>query len=391
MCFKWQSVSMCLLMLFPSLPAAAQSACNANPVLERVKTELASHQYEQAAHSLDEIRDCAELSNTTLFEIGWLYGRARHFEDSLKVLARVPENVPDRSTHAYAVALNRFELADYNGASSVLAALRSAKLSDTRSDNLLAVCYSKLGLYKEAYAVLSEEVRKNPNDLDTRLNLITVCAEGGDFKSAADAASEATKSFPDSADAFVAYGAAQALLGHLKEAYDEFSHGAKLDPNRSDIQFFLALMDYQMDKMNEAAQLLQAALKRGLQDSDLHYLLAECLLKLDAANTVPALQQLSEAITLNPDSVSARTLRGRLLLESGHADKAISDLELANRQDPEYRSATYNLARAYRLVGRSADAQKLFAKIQNQSSATISETGNRRLNEALVPKSAESQ
>lgn len=388
MCFRWQSVPICLLMLLACIPAAAQSACNANPVLEKVKIELASHQYEQAARSLGEIRDCAELSNTALFEIGWLYGRARHFDDSLKVFARIPENVPDRATHSYAVALDRFELGDYNGASSVLASLHSAKLADTKSENLLAVSYSKLGLYKEAYAVLAEEVQRNPSDLDTRLNLITVCAEGGDFKSAASAAAQATKLFPDSADAFVAYGAAQALLGHLAEAYEEFSNGAKLDPNRPDIQFFLALMDYQTNKADQAAQLLQTALRRGLQDSDLHYLLAECLLKLDAANTGSALQQLNEAITLNPDSVSARTLRGKLLLESGHADKAISDLELANQQDPEYRSAAYNLARAYRVAGRSADAQRMFAKVQNQSSVTVSETGNRRLNEALVPKEA---
>jgi tetratricopeptide (TPR) repeat protein len=219
------------------------------------------------------------------------------------------------------------------------------------------------------------------------LNLITVCAEGGDFKGAAAAASETAKLFPSSADAFVARGAAEALLGQLGLAYDDFSRGEELNPSRADIRFFVALMNYKMGKFPDAVHILNAAIKGGLEDSDLHYLLAECLLKTGNGDMDAAIKELNRAVTLNAESISARTLRGKLLLDTGHVGQAVSDLEFAITHEPESRSAAYNLARAYRALGREADAKVLFQKIRDQPASTLSEAGDRRLNGALSEKS----
>jgi tetratricopeptide (TPR) repeat protein len=390
MCFRSLFHAASLLALASSVFAEGQTAkgtCDVGAAFERANAQLAAHQYEGAAHSLDEIRDCSGLSSLESFQLGWLYGRARHFDTALKIFDRVPEDVPDRSTHGFAVALSRFELGDYHGAANQLVALDSAGLADAKSANLLAVSYSKLGLYRQAYGVLAQETRKNPTDLNTRLNLITVCAEGGDLKSAAEVASETTKLFPASADAFVGLGAAEALLGQLKSAYNDFSRSAELDPKRADVRFFLALMDYKMDEFGQAVQILHTAIKGGIEDSDLHYLMAECLLKTDSGNTNAAIEELDAALTINADSVSSRTLRGKLLLETGRANRAVSDLEFATEHDPESRSAAYNLARAYRAVGRDGDARAIFAKIHDQPASTLSETGDRRLTDSLSEKS----
>lgn len=360
-----------------------EAACNPGTMFDPVSAQLAAHDYELAAHSLDVIRECPGLSDLQSFQLGWLYGRARHFDSALKVFRNVPENVPDRATHDFAVALSEFEMGDYGSTADLLAKLDSAGLSDAKSANLLAVSYSKLGRYREAYAILAVEIRKKPGDLNTHLNLITVCAEGGDFKAAAEAASETVKLFPSSADAYVSRGAAEALLGQVGAAYEDFSHGAGLEPSRPDIRFFVALMDYKSGKFADAIAVLNAAIKSGLEDSDLHYLLAECLLKAENGNIHVALKELNLAVADNADSTSARTLRGRLLLEAGHPDQALSDLEFANKHQPDSRSAAYTLARAYRAVGRNADAQAIFSKLRNQPASTLSEMGDRRLNDAL--------
>jgi len=379
-----------MILLFPmaALPGGQSKPgkCDASAIFQRANSQLSLHQFEQAVHSLDEIQTCSTLSPLESFQLGWLYGRARHFKSALKVFSRVPEAVPNRATHDFAVALTQFELGEYRDASSLLVNLESAGLSDSKSANLLAVAYAKLGLYREAYAVLSRELQKNPASLDTRLNLVTVCAEGGDFKGAAEAASETTKLFPESADAFVSRGAAEALLGQMSSAYEDFSTSAKLDPARPDVRFFLALMEYKLGKFQEAVQILRTAIEQGLQDADLHYLLAECLLKSGDGNTPEALAELNKAVALNADSVSSLTLRGKLLLESGKARQALADLELASKLDPDYRSAAYHLARAYRALGRNAEAQAVFDRIHDQSASTVSEAGDRRLNDVLSPK-----
>lgn len=92
----------------------------------------------------------------------------------------------------------------------------------------------------------------------------------------------------------------------------------------------MGLTQYKQGRYTDAVAILQSALADGVVDADLHYLMAECLLKLDSTATPKALEQLNHAIELNSNSVSARTLRGRLLLEAGQTKEAVVDLELAN-------------------------------------------------------------
>lgn len=286
------------------------------------------------------------------FEMGWLYGRARQFRTALTVFDRVPPEIPDRLTHGYAVALSKFELSDYRGAVGGLEALSFGGSLDAKSANLLAVSYSKLGLYKQAYSVLNQQLGSNPNDLNTFLNLITVCAEGGDYASAAQFASEAAAKFPNSADVLLVQGAANSLLGRSEQAMQDFSNGVRLAPERADARFFLALADYNQAHYADAISVLRQADQDGIRDSDLHYLMAETLLKTDAANSNSILAELNQALQLNSDSVAARTLRERLLVEKGELKQALVDLEVAHRNDPGSRSTIYNLARVYRLSGK---------------------------------------
>ncbi|HSU31239.1 MAG TPA: tetratricopeptide repeat protein [Bryobacteraceae bacterium] len=387
---NWWRSAIVLSVAVSGLPchAAAQSAtCNAQETFRNVNSLLQSRNYEAASRALDQLRRCPDLSGIENFQMGWLYGRARDFNTALKMFHSVSEDVPDLLTHHYAVALSKFELADYRGAVGTLKNLPPGE-SDAKCANLLAVSYSKLGLYPQAYAILTQETQKDPQDLTAFLNLVTVCAETGNFEQAASVSSEAARLFPQSSEVLVVKGAANILLGHLDQAYSDFSAAVHLDPSRSDTRFFLALTDYKQAKFSDAAAVLQAATKDGLIDSDLHYLLAECLLKLDSANTAEAMTELNQAIALNGNSVSARTLRGRLLLDAGHPKEAVADLEFASHHDPESRGASYNLARAYRALGKEKQARALFQQLRGQTADTLKTMSDEKLNSALAGKGA---
>ncbi len=285
--------------------------CPANSLFDQAKALLAQKQYSEAAKALDQLEHCPQLSPLETFEMGWLYGRARQFQTAVDTFDRVSPTIPDRLTHAYAIALSQFELADYQGAIRTLETVRAQKLSDAKSTNLLAVAYSKLSLYKQAYAVLSEQLAKDPNDLATYLNPTTVCAEGGDTQAAANVASQGAARFPNSPDVLIVRGAARSLLGRTEEAKQDFAAAIHLAPKRADARFFLALMDYNQAEYPAALAVLKQAQQQGLEDPDLHYLAAETLLKIDGGDSTAALAELNQASA----SVAARTLKGRLLLE----------------------------------------------------------------------------
>lgn len=373
-----------LFLLFASVATNAAQSCNVEQTFHSVTDLLRAKRFDSAASELDTIRGCENLSAVQKFQLGWLYGRSRRFDIALQIFKAVPPDNPDPQTHAYAIALTKFELGDYQGSVDTLKKLQGRGDLDANSENLLAVSYSKLGLYRQAYAVLSEEIQRHPTELTAYLNVVTVCAEGGDFNAAAHFASRAADLFPKSAEVFIVRGAAYALLGQLDRAYQDFATAAGLSPERPDARFFVALIDYKQGKFSDALAALRSAHEDGIADADLDYLTAECLLKIDPTNTQTALHYLDHAIELNPHSAPARTLRGKLLLDANHPAEALEDLELAAKQDPPSRSAIYNLARAYRALDRPADAEALFRRLRNQQTDTLSEVGKARLSGALA-------
>jgi tetratricopeptide (TPR) repeat protein len=372
------------ISLLGTSSALSLHACETKVLFEQVAGLLGNQEYDEAAKKLDSSTGCPPQSPLETFQLGWLYGRARRYPKALSIFAALPRDVPDAMTHDYAVALSRFELGQYQAAIDVLKPDQSSGMADAKAVNLLAVSYSKLGLYTEAYAALSPQLQKNPNDLTTALNLITISAEGGDLAKASDLATEARKRFPESPDIPILQGAIAEQTGRSAHALIDFTAAASLAPSRGDARFFMALSEYKLGKFDKALTILRAAVKEGIADADLHYLAAECLIKISPADRDEALGELSQAIRLNAESVSARTLRGKLLLDKGDTRQALVDLEIAHNGDPASRAALYNLARAYRMVGRTAEAHELFGELRVAAPDTANEFGNQRLGSALA-------
>lgn len=361
-------------------------------VFASAKQDLQAKRYGDATAILDRLRNCDNLSPLESFEMGWLYGRARRFAEALNIFKTVPVDVPDRASHEYAIALSNFELADYRSTVDTLRNLRTLDKGEplsAESANLLAVSYSKLGLYAQAESTLSQEIQHNRADLTAYLNLVTLYADQDRSAEAEKIASKAVEGFPKSSEVFLVRGAANTLIGQLDKAYDDFSRAASLAPHEADPRFFQALTRYKQGKFVEAANSLQSANRLGIADSDLHYLLAECLLKVNGANTQPAMAELDRAIEINTNSVSARALRGKLLLEAGRTKEAAADLERAHQQDPNSRSAAYNLARAYRTLGLTDESRLLFEQLRNQKADSLGELSRRRLNQVLTRRESQ--
>jgi tetratricopeptide (TPR) repeat protein len=372
----------CVLVFLTSI-LHAESACDVPGKLASVEHLLRSHDFAAGIAALNQVETCNNLSPVERFRMGWLYGRARHFSEALRMFSSVPDNLPDPQSHSYAVALAHFEMRDYKQAVADLKRLETVEPLNPESINLLAVSYSKLSMYPQAQTTLIQEIEKHPDNQPAYLNLVTLYSDQGMFADAARIATKAVESFPLSPEVFIVRGAANTLLGSLDKAREDFSTASKLAPGQADPRFFLALTEYKQGNFTGAAESLKTALASGIADSDLHYLLAECLLKLPDISRVDIMNHLDQALALNPNCVSARNLRGRLLLDAGKTKKGAEDLEIAYQQDPSSRSAAYNLARAYRTLGRVRESESLFMQFRGQGGDAITELGDRRLAAAL--------
>lgn len=365
------------------------STCNATLAFKNTDGLLKQHRYAEARAILGRTRECKSLSPVQVFTIGWFYGRAQDFKAALGIFATVDTNVPDPQAHAYAVALSQFALADYQAAVQTLKTLQAHSTLNADCTNLLAVSYSKLGQYQAAYPLLVAQLQKNPWDLYTYLNLVTLLSDAGQFSQASKVASEAVVAFPKNSDVRVVRGAAYSLLGELDKARIDFAVAASMSPKQADPRFFLAATDYKLGNYATAARELRTAMQSGVVDSDLVYLLAECMLKIDPTKPTAAIAELDHAIKLNGQSVPALTLRGKLVLEQGNAKAAVKDLETAHKIDPATRSATYNLARAYFALGRRKEAQVLYEQLNKQNIDAVTELSDHRMKQLLSGRSAQ--
>jgi tetratricopeptide (TPR) repeat protein len=345
--------------------------------------ELKQKRYDQAEQELDRLRSCGSLSSIDTFNLGWLYGRAHNFQKALTEFNSVSQNVPDHKTHQYATALAQFELGDYRAAIETLTNNSGSQYLSQESLNLLAVSYSKIGLYRESYTVLTDELHRHPDDRMTYLNLVTLLCDEGEVTKAVDVADRAVSIFPRDAEILVVRGAAYTLVGEAAKARTDFKAAIKASPLYGPPRFFLAVSEYRNGNYGVACDDISQALKVGVKDSDLYYLLAEAMLRLDPSNSQKAIIELNRAVAMNPRQVQALSLRGKIRLQQHDLKDAVSDLELAHKIDPASPSATYNLARVYFALGKTEEASSLSKQLAAPGADAVSELSDQKLKSAL--------
>ena len=84
-----------------------------------------------------------------------------------------------------------------------------------------------------------------------------------------------------------------------------------------------------------------------------------------------ALPLAEKSVELMPKMYAARNVLGRVLLELGQTERAISELEIGVRLAPESPEMHFALARAYARAGRKQDAaneNEIFKKLQEKYS-----------------------
>jgi tetratricopeptide (TPR) repeat protein len=373
--------------------AQRQKPCLPDKTFTRVGVLLEQQDYQTAKALLHELEFCSHLSPIQRFNVAWLYGKAHDSADALRIFKSVPVEVPDRLTHAYAIALAEFELAQYQASVDTLIALRSKGIFDAKCADLLGVSYSKLDKFQDAYDVMVENIRQNPSNPYAYFNLIALFVDTSEMDKAAQVANKAVAALPQNADALSMRGSIELSLNQTDDAYRDFSAAAQLSPQAPDPPFFMALVNYRQSKFDEAVRVLRDAVASGVADSDLHYMLAECLLRIGSRNLAAVLAELSLAIQLNSNSVPARSLRGATLLEVGRPQDAVADLKLARELDPnpqrDARNTTYLLGRAYAALGRRDEANALFAQVGHQYSFdktdTLNQLSEQKMRTALHP------
>ncbi len=203
---------------------------------------------------------------------------------------------------------------------------------------------------------------------DALVLLGVILAVRNDNSGALRAVSEAVTIAPESFDAQFALGRALYGSGDPKQAAVVFRKAIGLRPDDAKSRFFLATALEAAGELDEARNAYKELIA-VLPDNPAGYLgLGVLLLKFDSEKTDEGIKQLQKAIALDENLYEARITLGRTLIKAGRVAEAVEHLSRAAQLAPNNPEPHYQLAIAYRRLGRIAEGEAEAAKVREINS-----------------------
>lgn len=203
-------------------------------------------------------------------------------------------------------------------------AVLSAASDDRKAVNILALLDLRAGDAKSAATRLEAVRKRDPNDVETLINLARVRMAEGNRSGAEEMLRNATASVPANATAFFALADFYNMMGDQPKAVDSYTRGLQLEPDHGPALAALAKLHAKAGRQQDAETLFA----RAAQSPNRRF----------------------------------RYVHAAYLLESGQKDKAIEEFARLFQAAPEDRVARTNLINAYLAAGRIGDAEELLAK-----------------------------
>jgi tetratricopeptide (TPR) repeat protein len=271
------------------------------------------------------------------------------FSDAADLFAAILQKAPHDQQASYGAALALFNLKQLKQAEQLArSALEAAK-------------------QQGAVAQPPEASNWRSRESDSLVLLGVILAVKGDNAGALTAVSKAVVLTPESFDAQFAFGRALYGAGDLSNAAAAFRKAITLRSQDSQSRFFLATALEGAGDYEQAREVYQELIRMQPQQAEGHLGLGVLLLK-QANNSADAIRELTEAVKLKGDLYEARIALGRALISAGRPAEAIEHLERAALLIPGNPEPHYQLAIAYRRLGKTEAAALEAAKVKEINS-----------------------
>jgi len=191
-------------------------------------------------------------------------------------------------------------------------------------------------------------------------------ARNGNLSEADEYLSDRKARMPRSAAVLTGLAEVKSLRRDTGTAQRYAQDALKINPDFRPAMVTLARDHYRNRRLDLALYALKAILDgedennppRDKNNAEAH-LLRAMILKEQGRRAL-AIEELRKVVVLRPDLIEAKVQLAAYLLQSGNADEALPLLETSLRYKKDHLIAHLNLGDAFRLLGRTAEAQREF-------------------------------
>lgn len=159
---------------------------------------------------------------------------------------------------------------------------------------------------------------------------------------------------------------------HLEDARQLYKDLVAQHPREANLHYAYGLALTVSDQEAAIAELDKAL---DLNPKLIPALIEDAFLCLEAGHLDKSEPLARRASELEPKNYAPHNILGRILVQTGHPEKGIAELETAVKLAPSVASSHFNLAQAYQKAGKSADAAREFAAFKELDQAKEGQDG----------------
>jgi tetratricopeptide (TPR) repeat protein len=297
--------------------------------------------------------------------LGRLYYQGSHFREAIDPLNRAAELDPTLEAPHAQLGLCFFQLSDFAGARREFETALKLSPNDRVAELFLARSLYELRDVKGAVKLLDQLHEADPNNVEVLFSL------GWAYADLAVSTLEAIqKADPNSYLTDVLQGKYAEVKQAYAEAAEHYKKAIAKSPNQPDLCYDYAHALWASGDFPNALQQYRHVLELNPDDYRASWEAARIAL-LD--NPEEAVRLATRALELKPDTAEALSIRGRALIALGKPSNAIEDLKKATALDPNNAGYYFQLARAYRQLGRADqanDAAANYERLQREAHST---------------------
>lgn len=304
------------------------------------------------AGELDPNMSAAKLA------VAKFYLVTQQFQEALQVTSEVlkkePDNVDAILTQASAFAGKK----DIPQSIKILNDLIEKHPDLTVARMHLGIFLVAQGKKEEAKAVFEKAIALDPKAVDAYKSLASYYLSNGNAAKAEELVKAGVAANPSSLEAHQVLAEFLVSRGRFAEAEPEFKQVVTLDKNSLRSRTALASFYLTAQRPEDAKNVFRQMIADKPEYKPARYELAEILFRQGKVEEASAV--VDDILKLNPKDAGGLVLRARVELEHKEPQKAIPDLEAAQKSDPNIPMVQYMFGIAYMQLGNSERAQNSF-------------------------------
>jgi tetratricopeptide (TPR) repeat protein len=208
-----------------------------------------------------------------------------------------------------------------------------------------------------AIEIFGREKEAQASVADALVLSAVISAVTGDNAAALEKLKKAVSLAPNHFDANFSLGRAYFGNNDFENAAGAFRAALKQSPNHVQANFFLATALERDDKKSEAIAVYRNLVKLAPRAAEGYLGAGVLLIKTEGAVSAEGVANLRKAIEINPNLYEAQVTLGKALLQTNKTEESLPHLQKAAALAPGDPEPRYQLLRAYRKLGRKAEAE----------------------------------